>query len=113
IAVQERRQRTSLTSMHALCSLGGLLSGEAATLAASSGVDMRVWLAAVAIIAVAVTNLGRRLIGDGAAPRRVADSDAAGDTEPASPDAEPGQGPKRPRTAVLYAALPLAIIAIC
>src|SRR5699024_3657735 len=65
------------------------------------------------IIAVAVTILGRRLIGDGAAPRRVADSDAAGDTEPASPDVEPGQGPTRSKTAILLAALPLAIIAIC
>src|SRR5699024_7060509 len=55
IAVQERLQRTILSSMHALWSLGGLLSGAAATVAASSGVDMRVWLAAVAIIAVAVT----------------------------------------------------------
>ena len=113
IAVQDRAQRTILSSMHALWSLGGLLSGAAATVAASSGVDMRVWLAAVAIIAVAVTILGRRLIGDGAAPRRVADSDAAGDTEPASPDAEPGQGPTRSKTAILLAALPLAIIAIC
>jgi Na+/melibiose symporter-like transporter len=113
IAVQERLQRTILSSMHALWSLGGLLSGAAATAAASSGVDMRVWLAAVAIIAVAVTILGRRLIGDGAAPRRVADSDAAGDMEPASPDAEPSQGPTRSKTAILLAALPLAIIAIC
>lgn len=113
IAVQERLQRTILSSMHALWSLGGLLSGAAATVAASSGVDMRVWLAAVAIIAVAVTILGRRLIGDGAAPRRVADSDAAGDTEPASPDVEPGQGPTRSKTVILLAALPLAIIAIC
>jgi Na+/melibiose symporter-like transporter len=113
IAVQERLQRTILSSMHALWSLGGLLSGAAATVAASSGVDMRVWLAAVAIIAVAVTILGRRLIGDGAAPRRVADSDAAGDMEPASPDVEPGQGPTRSKTAILLAALPLAIIAIC
>lgn len=113
IAVQERLRRTILSSMHALWSLGGLLSGAAATVAASSGVDMRVWLAAVAIIAVAVTILGRRLIGDGAAPRRVADSDAAGDTEPASPDVEPGQGPTRSKTAILLAALPLAIIAIC
>ncbi|WP_249204087.1 MFS transporter [Brevibacterium sp. SMBL_HHYL_HB1] len=113
IAVQERLQRTILSSMHALWSLGGLLSGAAATVAASSGVDMRVWLAAVAIIAVAVTILGRRLIGDGAAPRRVADSDAAGDTEPAPPDVEPGQGPTRSKTAILLAALPLAIIAIC
>src|SRR5699024_467880 len=106
---------TILSSMHALWSLGGLLSGAAATLAASSGVDMRVWLAAVAVTAVAITILGRRLIGDGAAPRRVVDSDAAGDTvsEPGSPEAEPGQGSKRSKTAILLAALPLAIIATC
>jgi Na+/melibiose symporter-like transporter len=115
IAVQDRAQRTILSSMHALWSLGGLLSGAAATLAASSGVDMRVWLAAVAITAVAITILGRRLIGDGAAPRRVVDSDTAGDTvsEPGSPEAEPGQGSKRSKTAILLAALPLAIIATC
>lgn len=127
IAVQERLKRTILSSMHALWSLGGLLSGAAATLAASSGVDMRAWLAAVAIVAVGITILGRRLIGDGAAPRRVADSDAAGNaepaspdaepvspsTEPASPDAEPGRGSKRSKTAIVLAALPLAIIAIC
>src|SRR5699024_12884905 len=63
IAVQDRAQRTILSSMHALWSLGGLLSGAAATLAASSGVDMRVWLAAVAITAVVLAILGRRPLG--------------------------------------------------
>src|SRR5699024_1632511 len=100
IAAQERLQRTILSSMHALWSLGCLLSGLAGTVAASSGVDMRVWLAAVAIIAVAVTIVGRRFSGDGAAPRRVADSDAAADTEPASPDASPGPGPPRAKASI-------------
>src|SRR5699024_7532821 len=115
IAVQDRAQRTILSSMHALWSLGGLLSGAAATLAASSGVDMRVWLAPVAVTAVVIPILGRRLIGDGAAPRRAVASVAAADpaSAPGSPGAEPGQGAQRSKTAILLAALPLAIIATC
>ncbi|KHS52920.1 MFS transporter [Brevibacterium linens] len=76
ISVQERAGRTILSSMHALWSLGGLLSGAAATAAASAGADMRVWLALIGIAAVLITIVGRRLIGGYASPRRVADSDA-------------------------------------
>ncbi|WP_219921711.1 MFS transporter [Brevibacterium oceani] len=76
ITVQDRLGRTILSSMHALWSLGGLLSGAAATAAASSGADTRVWLAAMAVAAVVLTLIGRRLIGDAASPRRVADADS-------------------------------------
>ncbi|WP_434589981.1 MFS transporter [Brevibacterium sp. 1718] len=107
ISVQERAGRTILSSMHALWSLGGLLSGAAATAAASSGADMRAWLGLIGVAAVVITIVGRCLIGDYASPRRVADSDAA--PEGCSGDRAVG-GSKR---MVLWAALPLAIVAIC
>lgn len=139
IAVQEKLERTILSSMHALWSLGGLLSGAAATAAASSGADMRAWLAVVALIAVVLTMIGRRLIRDAASPRRVIDSDADGPVgddsreDSGARDAargEAGRGKEsdgsseeswseassragRSKRAVLLAALPLAIVAIC
>lgn len=139
IAVQEKLERTILSSMHALWSLGGLLSGAAATAAASSGADMRAWLAVVALIAVVLTMIGRRLIRDAASPRRVIDSDADGPVGDASREdsgardaarGEAGRGKEsdgsseeswseassragRSKRAVLLAALPLAIVAIC
>lgn len=139
IAVQEKLERTILSSMHALWSLGGLLSGAAATAAASSGADMRAWLAVVALIAVVLTMIGRRLIRDTAFPRRVIDSDADGPVGDASREdsgardaarGEAGRGKEsdgsseeswseassragRSKRAVLLAALPLAIVAIC
>ncbi|UZD61048.1 MFS transporter [Brevibacterium sp. JSBI002] len=107
ISVQERAGRTILSSMHALWSLGGLLSGAAATAAASSGADMRIWLGLIGVAAVVITIVGRRLIGDYASPRRVADSDAA-------PECRSGDGAVgRSKRMVLWAALPLAIVAIC
>lgn len=107
ISVQERAGRTILSSMHALWSLGGLLSGAAATAAASSGADMRAWLGLIGVAAVVITIVGRRLIGDYASPRRVADSDAA-------PVGRGGDGAVgRSKRMVLWAALPLAIVAIC
>lgn len=123
ITVQERLERTILSSMHALWSLGGLLSGAAATAAASSGADMRAWLAVMAVIAVLLTLIGRRLIGHGASPRRVADSDAGPEgagaevSGPEDTDSEESttaaSGAGRSKRAILLTALPLAIIAIC
>ncbi|MFE1084777.1 MFS transporter [Brevibacterium sediminis] len=107
ISVQERAGRTILSSMHALWSLGGLLSGAAATAAASSGADMRAWLGLIGVAAVVITIVGRRLIGDYASPRRVADSDAA----PVGRGGDEAVG--RSKRMVLWAALPLAIVAIC
>ena len=112
--------------MHALWSLGGLLSGAAATAAASAGADMRVWLALIGIAAVLITIVGRRLIGGYASPRRVADSDAdsavdsgienesdsRGDDPSGSPAARGNRGGDgaagRSKRAILLAALPLA-----
>jgi hypothetical protein len=148
ISVQERLNRTILSSMHALWSLGGLLAGAAATAGASSGADMRAWLAGAAIVAVVLTLIGRRLIGNGASPRRGAGSDSgpgtSGETDadssasadgmpaydapadalPADGDGSAGSdssasmngarsGSGRSKRAILLAALPLAIIAIC
>ncbi|UVI34661.1 MFS transporter [Brevibacterium spongiae] len=116
IAVQDNLNRTILSSMHALWSLGGLLSGAAATAAASSGADMRVWLVIIAVIAVILTLSGRRLIGDVAAPRRMTDSDAHGSASEAVRDeAAPAQASRfgRSKRTVLFAALPLAIVAVC
>ena len=136
ISVQERVGRSILSSMHALWSLGGLLSGAAATAAASAGADMRVWLAIIGTAAVLITIVGRRLIGGYASPRRVADSDpdstsdsgsavdsesgvgsdssAADLTDSASQASHGGTGAAgRSKRAVLLAALPLAIVAIC
>ena len=130
ISVQERAGRTILSSMHALWSLGGLLSGSAATAAASAGADMRVWLAIIGTAAVLITIVGRRLIGGYASPRRVAGSDPSstsdsgadsgsdsraadltGEVERASRGGAGAAG--RSKLAVLLAALPLAIVAIC
>ena len=131
ISVQERAGRTILSSMHALWSLGGLLCGAAATAAASAGADMRVWLALIGIAAVLITIVGRRLIGGYASPRRVADSDAdsavdsgienesdsRGDDPSGSPATRGNRGGDgaagRSKRAILLAALPLAIVAIC
>ena len=134
ISGQERAGRSILSSMHALWSLGGLLSGAAATAAASAGADMRVWLAIIGTAAVLITIVGRRLIGGYASPRRVAGSDPSstsdsgadsgsesgsdsraadltGEVERASRGGAGAAG--RSKLAVLLAALPLAIVAIC
>lgn len=132
ISVQERSGRTILSSMHALWSLGGLVSGAAATAVAGASFDMRVWLTLIGFAAVIITIVGRRLIGGYASPRRIADSDADPDSgSGADPDSgsEAG-GPAgsdwhgrgghgrggaagRSKRAILFAALPLAIVAIC
>lgn len=127
ISVQERSGRTILSSMHALWSLGGLLSGAAATAAASSGADMQAWLALIGVTTVLVTIVGRLLIGGSASPRRIAgsDADSASGSETDSRTAEQsGSGPDggrrggdgaagRSKRAIMAAALPLAIVAIC
>ncbi|MGC2941096.1 MULTISPECIES: MFS transporter [unclassified Brevibacterium] len=129
ISVQERAGRTILSSMHALWSLGGLVSGAAATAAASGGADMRVWMALIGIAAVLITIVGRRLIGGYASPRRVADSDANSETDLESETDSEARGltdsdssldgngrdraAGRSKRAILSAALPLAIVAIC
>ncbi len=107
ISVQERSGRTILSSMHALWSLGGLLSGAAATAAASSGADMRAWLALIGVATVLITIVGRCLIGDSASPRRIAGSDA----DDGRDDGDGATG--RSKRAIMAAALPLAIVAIC
>lgn len=141
IAVQERLSRVVLSSMHALWSLGGLLSGALATLAAAAGMDMRLHLALVAGAAVLLVAIGRRLIGDTASSRRVRDSgsepDSTGDesqdgaaqdstgqdgtgqddagqaTSTVDGAGESSSGRARSKRAILRLALPLAIVAVC
>ena len=45
VAVQDNSGRSILSSMHALWSLGGVISGAASTAAATAGTDMRLYLA--------------------------------------------------------------------
>lgn len=64
VAVQDSSGRSILSSMHALWSLGGLLSGAASTAAATAGVDMRSCLALVAVACGCLVALGALLVGD-------------------------------------------------
>lgn len=102
IAIQEASGRSMLSSMHALWSLGGVLSGAASTAAASAGVDMRVYLSVVGLTCVALVGLGGLLVGDGTvAPK----------ADPVHDAPFPGDRPRW--RLVLMAVLPLAVIAIC
>lgn len=102
IAIQDTSGRSILSSMHALWSLGGVLSGAASTAAATVGVDMRLYLATVGFACIVLVSLGGTLVGDGATTPKP-------DTHRDAPTAN---GRSRWRF-VLLAALPLAVIAIC
>ncbi len=101
IAIQDTSGRSILSSMHALWSLGGVLSGAASTTAATVGVDMRIYLAIVGFACIVFVTLGGLLVGDGATT-----------SKPDSRGASPVERQTRWRF-VLVAALPLAVIAIC
>lgn len=103
IRVQDAVGRSILSSMHALWSLGGVVSGALSTAAAVAGVDMRLYLALVGVVCVALVGTGGVMIGRlaSAAPRPAASEDAEASTR--------GQ---RWRV-VFLAALPLVVIAIC
>ncbi|MCI4010222.1 MFS transporter [Brevibacterium sp. ZH18] len=131
IAVQDSLGRVILSSMHALWSLGGLLSGAAATFAASSGMDMRPYLGIVALVAVGLVVIARVLVGEAAAPRAAPDPDGRGAADGGSApesvsgessigegraDSESAEGsraPRRSKRAVLLTVLPLAVLAVC
>lgn len=102
IAIQDTSGRSILSSMHALWSLGGLVSGATSTAAATAGVDMRLYLAIVGLTCVVLVEIGGLLVGDAAMRAKTND-------EPGGSD---GLGQSRWRF-VLVAALPLAVIAIC
>lgn len=112
IWVQESLSRVILSSMHALWSLGGLVSGAAATIAAAHGVDMRVHLALIAVVSIIVIMTARRLIGHAAPRRRPAGPRA--DVEVEADAGEPATAARhRSKRAILLMALPLAVVAIC
>lgn len=118
IGVQESQSRVILSSMHALWSLGGLVSGAAATIAAANGMDMRAYLGLIMAVSIIVIMLARRLVGDAEARIRPLRSEADDGAEAgAGPGAGAGDTPgaRRPssKRAVLLLALPLAVVAIC
>jgi MFS family permease len=99
IRVQDLAGRSILSSMHALWSLGGVASGAVATLAASAGMDVRVFLAAVAVSCLLLVSAGGRMVGSAAQAPVIARASAT-----------------RRRGAVrlaFLAALPLIAIAVC
>ncbi len=64
IRVEDSSGRKILSSMHALWSLGGVVSGIAATAAATSGIDVRIYLAGAAVAAVLLVGVGALLLRD-------------------------------------------------
>jgi MFS family permease len=76
IRVQTLAGRSILSSMHALWSLGGVLSGALATVAASSGIDVRVFLAAAAVVCFLLVIVSGRMVGTAAQATPVAANDA-------------------------------------
>lgn len=102
IAIQDSSGRSILSSMHALWSLGGVVSGAASTAAATAGVDMGLYLAAVGLACVILVAIGGLLVGDAASASR-----------PNEDHSSASRGGQSRGRLVLVAALPLAVIAIC
>lgn len=113
IGVQEAFSRTILSSMHALWSLGGLVSGAAATVAAASGMDMRVYLALIAVVAIILILSARRLIGQAGTPRPLAESSVGERAEAVDGESASARAHRGSKRAILLLALPLAVVAIC
>lgn len=128
ISVQESLSRSILSSMHALWSLGGLVSGAAATMAAANGMDMRAYLGLIAVVSIVVIFSARRLIGNAVTHRRLAESGPDEDAEVAGSessavessaagstvaDSAAARTHHRSKRAILLMALPLAVVAIC
>jgi len=105
IGVQENRNRVILSSMHAVWSLGGLLSGALATAASAAGVDMRLHLVVVALGCIVLVVIGRLLLG---AEGRQWGRRLVNDSADGTPTAMPGR-----RRAIMRIALPLAVVAVC
>lgn len=105
IGVQENRNSVILSSMHAVWSLGGLLSGALATAASAAGVDMRLHLVVVALGCIVLVVIGRLLLG---AEGRQWGRRLVNDSADGTPTAMPGR-----RRAIMRIALPLAVVAVC
>ena len=103
IRVQDAVGRSILSSMHALWSLGGLVSGAVATAVAATGaLDIRIALAVVAVVCVALVAVGGLMTGSLA-------------RHPQTPDRNAHEATSRAGLwrVVALAALPLVVIAIC
>ncbi|THG30191.1 MFS transporter [Naasia lichenicola] len=101
IRVQDAVRRSILSSMHALWSLGGVLSGALSTAAAAAGWDIRAYLALVALAVIASVAIGGALIGPVAS------------SADRSPGHEAARAAGRSWRVVLVAAMPLVVLAIC
>jgi MFS family permease len=108
IRVQEAAGRSILSSMHALWSLGGVAGGGASTLAAASGVDVRLHLALAGVAGVALVAGGGRLIGRAARASVTASASAATTPDPRADDRRRGRLRR-----VLAVSLPLVAVAVC
>ncbi|MFJ2618827.1 MFS transporter [Glutamicibacter sp. NPDC087344] len=103
IRVQDTVQRSILSSMHALWSLGALLSGLLATAVAASGfMDMRSYLALVAVTCVVLVTAGGLLVGQSASRQDLETKNNAG-----------SHSRRQLFRLVFLASLPLIVIAIC
>lgn len=102
IEIQDKSGRSILSSMHALWSMGGVVSGAVSTAAATASIDMRLYLAVVGLVCIILVAIGGLLVGDAAMTAKTNDERGASD----------GEGRSRWRF-VLVAALPLTVIATC
>lgn len=62
--IQDKSGRSILSSMHALWSLSGVVSGAASVAAATAGIDMRLYLATVGLACIILVTIGGLLVGD-------------------------------------------------
>lgn len=107
VRVQDAARRSILSSMHAVWSLGGVATGAASTASAALGVDMRIHMAVVSSLGIALVALGGRWIGSLADNPRVPDVAATG------PAPAPVRSARGRWGMAAKAALPLVVVAIC
>lgn len=101
VRVQDRLNRSILSSMHAFWSLGAVTGAAGGTLAAANGVDIRLHLGLVAAAMIALVAVGTWLIGP--VPADPA-KNATGDSS------ERGAGKRA--GAAMWLALPVALVAL-
>lgn len=106
VRVQDRLKISVMSSMHAFWSVGAVLGGGIATAAATNGVDIRIHLASVAVVVMAVVALGTWLAGP-IGPGR--DNSSTGDGETA--DKSPKKMGRLRSSKMWLIALPVAVVA--
>lgn len=101
VRVEARSRRSILSSMHACWSLGAVAGGAGGTLAASTGVDIRVHLALVAGLVVALVSLGGWLTGPVPTGRRET-----------AQTPEAGSGKRGSVLGLIWITLPVSLVAV-